>query len=1393
MSKVTHLFSLLLSVIVATAPRTGEAVESWTNPKLKVHDGLAIWIDASGQEMIRTERGDQPLVSGAALNILYDGSGHGRHLVQRRRDAQPRYQAAGRMAVVRFDGKDDHLELLGPGRLLDDFTIFLVVAPRSNPGGFSAFLAGQPAGGRDYDAGFNLDQGPWASTRFETLNLEGRGFSGASDLLNEALPFRAAHTLEVHAKKSGQGGVSVVVDGRLQGRRDRKAGRVAMEDLTLGARNYTNDHQPSFTQGFLDGDIAELLIYDRALDEAATQQVRDYLSAKYTGLNEALAHTREDEGEPLETVANPPPIQMLVPGFTVRELPISLTNINNIKCRADGKLVALAYNGNVYILSDQDGDGLEETAKLFWDNQGKLRSPIGMALTPPGDRHGTGLYIASKGRCSVIVDTDGDDVADREVVVAEGWKAITHAIDALGVAVAKDGSVYFGIGCEDFTNAYLLDKTGKAHYDLKGDRGTIQRVSPDFQTRETVATGVRFPVALAFNRRGDLFATDQEGATWLSNGNPFDELLQIQRGRHYGFPPRHPKHLDAVIDEPSVFDYGPQHQSTCGLTFNESVAADGRAFGPGFWAGDALVCGYSRGKLYRTTLAESAAGYVARTNLIACLNRLTADSCVASDGSLIVATHSGGPDWGSGPNGQGTLYKVSYTDRDHAQPVLAWPESPREVRVAFDRPLNPEHLRDLASSTTIVRGQAVAAGDRFETLRPGYATVAAQLLAPRRKVAIQGLSLTPDRRTLVLATDPQVEANSYALALPGLGRPKAEASPQTKGERGQAPAIDLAYNLGGVQVAWQPSNGPDTDAWSGWLPHLDLAVARSLTAQSARHEELWSKLGRPGSLTLRTQLNLKDALRPAFQPGSKSDAELPAERVILTFESTAPLTVKAPSGTEEPGSEQENNIKTSFSFSPREGELTPIEIALATGREGADLRLSVSWHTAEDARPRSIPLARLLVPWARSDTSEAKPETLAREVPDEWKGGSRSRGRDLFFGEVARCSQCHTVRGEGGRIGPDLSNLVDRDHASVLRDLREPSAAINPDYITYNVALRDGRVLTGPLRTEGETLRIGDTQGHETIIPRAEVDETQAQSTSIMPEGLPALLGPDRLKDLLAFLMEPGLEPAPIRRQGAPPARTKAEVEKVLKASRSASGPAEPARPVKPLRVVLVDGPKDHGLDEHDYPAWKTRWETLLGQAKDVTVSTATVWPSADDLARADVLVWYSANPGWSAEKGPELDAFLARGGGMVYLHFAVGGRTAPEELAKRIGLAWRDGQSKFRHGPLELDLTPGDPITSGLSQSKLKLEDESYWDLIGDPGRIKVLATGLEDGAAKPLLWTYQQGPGRVFCSIPGHYAWTFDDPLFRLLILRGIAWSAGESPHRLDPLATVGAKLAP
>jgi putative heme-binding domain-containing protein len=423
-----------------------------------------------------------------------------------------------------------------------------------------------------------------------------------------------------------------------------------------------------------------------------------------------------------------------------------------------------------------------------------------------------------------------------------------------------------------------------------------------------------------------------------------------------------------------------------------------------------------------------------------------------------------------------------------------------------------------------------------------------------------------------------------------------------------------------------------------------------------------------------------------------------------------------------------------------------------------------------------------LLPWSLAE-SESIPEQ-GPVNPPELVGGDWLRGRRLFFSAEARCSQCHTVRGEGGKIGPDLSNLAQRDVGSVLRDIREPSFAINPDFISYNVALSDGRTLHGTVRTEGPNLLIGDTQGKVTSVVRTDVEEMKPDLVSAMPTGLTDALGPARVRDLLTFLLTPGFDPAPVRRDGAPPEWTTAEVEAVLKAA-----PAE-AKSERPLRLVLVAGPKDHGIDEHDYPFWQERWSKLLKLAEGVTVSTANGWPSQDDFDKADVLIWYSANPGWTAEKGAQLDAYLARGGGMVYLHYAVNGRAAPEAFAERIGLAWRDGQSKFRHGPLDLTFPNAKhPITAGFS--KLHLEDESYWELLGDAKTIDVLASGVEDGKPQPLIWARQKGRGRVVCSIPGHYTWTFDDPLFRLLVLRGIAWSANEPVDRFRELATIGARV--
>jgi hypothetical protein len=244
------------------------------------------------------------------------------------------------------------------------------------------------------------------------------------------------------------------------------------------------------------------------------------------------------------------------------------------------------------------GDGLEDRATLFWNNsRNEIPPSIGMAWGPGG------LYIASRGRILHLRDK-GDGTSELQTVTG-GWLPPSAAagsnLDAIGLAVDPAGNIYFGLGVDAWNGAYRVNKdTGVSSYNPFSERGTIIRLSPDWKRRDIIATGLRFPVSLAFNAAGDLFCSDQEGATWLPNGNPFDELLHISTGRHYGFPPRHPRHLPGVIDEPSVFDYGPQHQSTCGVHFNEPKAGGDGDLRAGVVAGR-CVC---RGRVAREDLAD---------------------------------------------------------------------------------------------------------------------------------------------------------------------------------------------------------------------------------------------------------------------------------------------------------------------------------------------------------------------------------------------------------------------------------------------------------------------------------------------------------------------------------------------------------------------------------------------------------------------------------------------------------------------------------------------------------------------------------------------------------------------------------------------------------------------
>jgi type 1 glutamine amidotransferase len=267
-------------------------------------------------------------------------------------------------------------------------------------------------------------------------------------------------------------------------------------------------------------------------------------------------------------------------------------------------------------------------------------------------------------------------------------------------------------------------------------------------------------------------------------------------------------------------------------------------------------------------------------------------------------------------------------------------------------------------------------------------------------------------------------------------------------------------------------------------------------------------------------------------------------------------------------------------------------------------------------------------------------------------------------------------------------------------------------------------------------------------------------------------------------------------RTTAPSPRDKADVDAAL-----ANAP-KPTSPPKPIHIMLIAGPKDHGPGEHDYPAFQKAWAPLLTKAPQTKVTTAWEWPTQEQWAGVDVAVCYLRTK-WTQQQIDDVNTLQSRGGGVVLVHWAIAADGAGLYDAHKsiVGMTWP--RTKYRHGPLDLKLTqPDHPITLGLP-NPLKLIDESYWPMDGDASKVTLLATsdeivpGSTESKPMPMYWTYEPTHGgRAVVCILGHYMWTFDDPFFRLMLMRSIAWSGGrngDETYRFDELATDPTKTLP
>ena len=113
--------------------------------------------------------------------------------------------------------------------------------------------------------------------------------------------------------------------------------------------------------------------------------------------------------------------------------------------------------------------------------------------------------------------------------------------------------------------------------------------------------------------------------------------------------------------------------------------------------------------------------------------------------------------------------------------------------------------------------------------------------------------------------------------------------------------------------------------------------------------------------------------------------------------------------------------------------------------------------------------------------------------------GEPSRGRMVF---ARICQQCHTLFGEGGKVGPDItgSNRADLDY--ILETVLDPNAVIPNEYRTSTVQTKDDRVITGIITRQDDTSISVVTANETLLLPRTDIESIQHSEFSMMPEGL---------------------------------------------------------------------------------------------------------------------------------------------------------------------------------------------------------------------------------------------------------------------------------------------------
>lgn len=155
---------------------------------------------------------------------------------------------------------------------------------------------------------------------------------------------------------------------------------------------------------------------------------------------------------------------------------------------------------------------------------------------------------------------------------------------------------------------------------------------------------------------------------------------------------------------------------------------------------------------------------------------------------------------------------------------------------------------------------------------------------------------------------------------------------------------------------------------------------------------------------------------------------------------------------------------------------------------------------------------------ASSDDRQQIAEKLMHLATEK---GDAKLGQQVF---QKNCMVCHTLNGDGGKVGPELTGIGIRPKGENLIDIVDPNKSVEGTYREW-IAKTKNEVISGRLFAETQTsVDIIDTGGiHHTVL-RKEIKTLTTSNRSVMPEGFETL-PPEELSGLLEFLAEHAATP----------------------------------------------------------------------------------------------------------------------------------------------------------------------------------------------------------------------------------------------------------------------------